>query len=241
MPRLRLDITPVFRHIARLASYKFMANEPHPVPHPPQRLRHDMCCEVPYNLTFADLGGTYPSLALPRRNHNEKNISAEQYQTQKNPRIPRPFQYQERSRYPSPQTRKGTQKISSLTFPRQHRLLRRPDFLACYERGRRYHSRNFILFALPNGNPDGVWRAGFAVSKKVGCAVRRNRTKRLLREFFRLHQDVINANVDFVVVPKRHVNPLQLTFQTVRDELLPQLTRALKASGASSKSSSRQH
>ncbi len=58
----------------------------------------------------------------------------------------------------------------------------------------------------------------------------RNRVKRVLREFFRLHQAMLPSSADIVVIPKRslHVSRLNLALVTV--ELLPildQLARAL--------------
>ncbi len=63
------------------------------------------------------------------------------------------------------------------------------------------------------------WRLGLAVSKKVGIAVQRNRIKRVVREFFRLHQDALFTGYDYVVIPKRNVNAPNLTYAQVDAEL----------------------
>lgn len=38
--------------------------------------------------------------------------------------------------------------ISRLTRPRRHRLLRRSDFTLCYDKGRRFYSKHFVMFVL---------------------------------------------------------------------------------------------
>lgn len=123
---------------------------------------------------------------------------------------------------------------TALTRPRQHRLLRRPEFTACYEAGRRFFSRHFIVFALSHAPDRAEWRVGFAVSKKIGPAVRRNRVKRVLREFFRLHQALLPPGTDIVVVPKRQLRPERVTFAFVQRDLLPVVEelRGFVSSGA---------
>ena len=67
------------------------------------------------------------------------------------------------------------------------------------------------------------WRLGMAVTRKTGPAVQRNRIKRVLREFFRLHQAQLPSGVDLVVVPRRSLQPARLCFASAETELLPLL------------------
>jgi ribonuclease P protein component len=68
-------------------------------------------------------------------------------------------------------------------FGKAARLLRRREFLAVQERGRKLHAGAYLVLALPNqlGRP----RLGLTVSTRVGNAVARNRVKRWVREAWR--------------------------------------------------------
>ncbi|MGX9364938.1 ribonuclease P protein component [Desulfoplanes sp. PS50] len=108
--------------------------------------------------------------------------------------------------------------MSRLAFPKTYHLIRRSQFEACYSRGRRYFTSHFILF-VHHREDNGPWRLGLAVSKKVGNSVQRNRIKRVVREFFRLHQDRIPSGIDYVVIPKRNVRAFALVYGQVEKEL----------------------
>ena len=83
-------------------------------------------------------------------------------------------------------------------------------------------SRHFIIIARQREH-DNEWRVGFAVSKKVGIAVVRNRVKRVLREFFRINQAQIPPAMDIVVIPRRSLNVSELRLASASSELLPVL------------------
>ncbi len=92
-------------------------------------------------------------------------------------------------------------KHSSGKFPRSRRIVRSADYKAIYEGGIRVHSENFVLFARKNGI--GFSRLGLTVSRKVGCASVRNRTKRLFREIFRRSYAEVPGNLDLIVNPRK--------------------------------------
>lgn len=70
-------------------------------------------------------------------------------------------------------------------FPKSRRLLTKRDFETVFREGRKVVRPSLVFYVRPL--PEGAEpRVGFAVSRKVGKAVVRNRVKRRLREIFRL-------------------------------------------------------
>lgn len=70
---------------------------------------------------------------------------------------------------------------------------------------RLYHTQGFangylVLYARKNRT--GANRVGITVSKKLGCAVVRNRTRRRLREVYRLNEARFVPGWDIVVVAR---------------------------------------
>jgi ribonuclease P protein component len=114
-------------------------------------------------------------------------------------------------------------------FSKQYRLLKRSDFTRCYSGGKRHFTSHFIIFVLPTTVE--IWRFGLAVSRKVGGAVQRNRIKRLLREFFRLHRDLFPTGRDFAVVCKQGGHPERLNYPGLEKELLSLFTELYGKTG----------
>ena len=112
-----------------------------------------------------------------------------------------------------------------MKFGREHRLTQRPEFLHCYDKGRRFFSSGFVLFAAEREDRSLPWRLGLAVSKKTGGAVRRNRVRRLVREVFRLAAAEVPGGYDYVVTPKRGIDLRAIRLESVRAELLPLISK----------------
>jgi len=60
------------------------------------------------------------------------------------------------------------------------------QFRRVYEQGQKFHTPFFSAFILKNDI--GEQRIGITVTRKIGCAVIRNRCKRRLREIIRTYQ-----------------------------------------------------
>jgi len=67
--------------------------------------------------------------------------------------------------------------------------------------GTKIHGRHLIAMARRRTGPSLAGRLGLTVTKKVGNAVVRNRIKRLVREWIRLH-GWVPTGWDMVVVAK---------------------------------------
>jgi len=101
------------------------------------------------------------------------------------------------------------------SFNKQERIRKKRDYLTVYQQGARLYSDNFIV--VVHRNQSGSKRLGVTVSRKVGNAVRRNRIKRLIREFFRQNKDRFKDSQDVVIIAKRAIPAL--TYWEVQEEL----------------------
>jgi ribonuclease P protein component len=104
------------------------------------------------------------------------------------------------------------------------RLKRRAEFLRVAAKGRKAATHGLVLQALDQAEP-GVARLGFTVTKKVGNAVVRNRTRRRLKEAARLElAEHPVAGVDLVLIGRDSTRTRR--FAELRDDLRRALRKA---------------
>ncbi|HHY09563.1 MAG TPA: ribonuclease P protein component [Firmicutes bacterium] len=96
-------------------------------------------------------------------------------------------------------------------------------FNRVYRQGTPRFGKYLVLSTLPNGRPAS--RVGFAVSKKVGNAVTRNKIKRRLRAIVREISPGISGGCDVVIGAKRSSSGASFA------ELRADLYRLMQGSG----------
>ena len=74
------------------------------------------------------------------------------------------------------------------------------DFQTVYRSGKSYANRQLVMYVKRTSSENR--RIGISVSKKVGNSVVRHHLTRLIRESFRLHQDMLETGLDIVVVAR---------------------------------------
>ena len=118
-------------------------------------------------------------------------------------------------------------------MPNDASLSKSAEFRAVYEGGRRFDGRLLTAFVL--ANPLEQHRLGITASRKMSrLAVKRNRTKRLLREAFRLTgSDLgdLRNRYDWVF------NPRRMMIEAKADAVAAELRRIIAQVGRSEQSS----
>ncbi|NPV53131.1 MAG: ribonuclease P protein component [Firmicutes bacterium] len=84
------------------------------------------------------------------------------------------------------------------------RLRKGSEFQRVFKTGKSHVHDLVVLYTLESGLPTS--RVGFSVSKRLGCAVRRNRLKRLLREAYRSIDERVKEGFDLIVLPRWRAN-----------------------------------
>ena len=74
------------------------------------------------------------------------------------------------------------------------------EFQNVYKNGKSYANKLLVMYVLENQSEKN--RFGISVSKKVGNSVIRHHITRLIRESYRLHEDMFHSGLDIVVIAR---------------------------------------
>jgi len=83
------------------------------------------------------------------------------------------------------------------------------EFQSILTKGRRIRGEYFELYISPRGHASRG-RLGVSIRRRLGSAVARNRSKRLLKEAFRLRRGQLPPGVDLVVIVHRDLSRMKL-------------------------------
>ena len=88
----------------------------------------------------------------------------------------------------------------SYRFPKECILRSKKQFSELFNLGKRVENSFFIIYKRNNylDHP----RIAIVVNRRYGNAVKRNKIKRKIREFFRINKNE-TKNEDFIIIPKR--------------------------------------
>ena len=96
------------------------------------------------------------------------------------------------------------------------RLTHNNEYRLVYKHGKYEVGRMCVLYRMPVAKQPT--RIGFVTGKKVGCAVERNRARRLMKEVYRLNQHAIREGYHIVIVGR---GPLKnATYEKAEKEIL---------------------
>lgn len=109
----------------------------------------------------------------------------------------------------------------SFRFTKKERLTLAQDFRRVMRSGKKLASSHYLVFL--HENEKAYHRLGIVAKKEIGQANQRNRMKRYLREFFRLHKHQISGALDMVILIKKGNLPGR--YRQVEEELTPLLKK----------------
>ena len=90
------------------------------------------------------------------------------------------------------------------------------EFRYVYKNGKSYANKYLVMYVVENNTDRN--RLGISVSKKVGNSVVRHRITRLIRESYRLHENIFNSGLDIVVIARNSAS--EISYEETESALL---------------------
>ena len=98
------------------------------------------------------------------------------------------------------------------SFSKQDKIRKGHDYSRLKTEGNVFKTKLLVFNFMESDR----MRLGLIVTKKVGDSVTRNRTKRWIREVFRLNRAAFARPVDLVVIPRKS----EFTFEDIKRDFL---------------------
>ena len=95
-------------------------------------------------------------------------------------------------------------------------LQKNRDFQLIYDCGNSYANKYLVMFIKYNNSQTN--RLGISVSKKVGNSVIRHRVKRLIKESYRLQEEMFNSGLDIVIIAR--VTAKEISYKEIESAVL---------------------
>ena len=95
-------------------------------------------------------------------------------------------------------------------------LKKNSDFQKVYNTGKSFANKYLVMYVLENQLNKN--RLGISVSKKVGNSVIRHHITRLIRESYRLQEEIFNSGLDIVVIARTRAR--EVRYEEIESALL---------------------
>ena len=95
-------------------------------------------------------------------------------------------------------------------------LRKNRQFQEVYKKGVSRANRYLVMYVLENHQDENL--LGISVSKKVGNSVVRHRVKRLVKESYRLHEDIFNSGLNIVITAR--ASAASISFEQMESAVL---------------------
>lgn len=104
----------------------------------------------------------------------------------------------------------------SYKLPKDCRIRQNRDYRRIYRSGKRFSNRAGLCYVVKSRREET--RLGFVTTKKIGHAFARNRSRRLMKEVYRLHRQELSPHYEVVMLAGVFLT--QATYQEAEKAIL---------------------